>query len=408
MPDLSKLSPEEQLNEIKRIAVEIIPEEELLEKLRNSKKTGKPLIVKLGCDPSRPDLHIGHSVPLRQLRLFQDMGHTAVLVVGDFTAMIGDPSGKSKTRPQLTFEETRENGHTYMEQAYKILDPEKTVIRYNSEWLDKLSFSDVIKLSAKYTVARMLERDDFEKRYKNEEPISMHELMYPLAQGYDSVALESDVELGGTDQKFNLLVGRDLQRGYGQEHAQIIVTFPLLEGLDGVQKMSKSLDNYIGITDEPKDIFGKTMSIPDELIMKYFRLVTDVTEEEMVSMKEALDSGENPMKYKKRLGEAIVAMYYSEEEAKAARAEFESVFSKGNLPEDMPTAEYEKGTEIWIIDLLRENDLCKSGGEARRLVKQGAVKIDDEQMKDDSFNLKIDGEIIVKCGKRRFLKIVGV
>lgn len=402
------LSPEEQIEQIERLAVEIIPKDELLEKLKKAQKEKRPLKIKLGCDPSKPDLHIGHSVPLRQLRLFQDMGHTGILVVGDFTAMIGDPSGKNKTRPQLSYEETRINGETYMKQAYKILEPERTEIRYNSEWLGKLDFADVIKLSGKYTLARMLERDDFEKRYKNEEPISLHEMLYPLAQGYDSVALEADVELGGTDQKFNLLVGRELQRAYGQPDAQAIVTFPLLEGLDGVQKMSKSLDNYIGITDAPKDMFGKTMSIPDELIVKYFRLVTDIDKKQLDEIEKAIGSGENPMKYKKLLGEEIIKMYYDEAASKKARQSFENVFSKGNIPKDIPTAEIPAGEEVWIVNLLRDNDLVKSGGEARRLIKQGAVKIDNEQMKDDKANIKIEGEIILKVGKRRFLKIIAV
>ncbi len=275
---------EEQLRQIRRGVVEIIPEEELVQKLERSYRTGKPLIVKLGCDPSRPDLHLGHAVVLRKLRQFQDLGHQAVLIIGDFTAMIGDPTGRSKTRPALTLEETRANGRTYFEQAAKILDPERTIIRYNSEWLGRMTFRDVIELAAKYTVARMLERDDFEKRYKAGEPIGIHEFLYPLAQAMDSVEIQADVELGGTDQRFNLLVGRDIQQAYGQE-PQVCLLMPILEGTDGVEKMSKSLDNYIGITEPPEEMYGKVLSIPDHLIYRYFELATDIPTEELPAKK---------------------------------------------------------------------------------------------------------------------------
>jgi tyrosyl-tRNA synthetase len=395
----------EQLEILKHRAVETIPEDELVEKLKKSKSTGKPLKIKLGCDPSRPDLHIGHAVVLRKLRDFQDLGHEAILVIGDFTAMIGDPSGKSKTRPQLTFEETRENGRTYLDQASAILDPEKTRIVYNSEWLDRMKFSDVIKLASTYTVARMLERDDFEKRYTAEEPISVHEFLYPLAQAMDSVALEADVELGGTDQKFNLLVGREVQRAYGIE-PQVIMTMPLLEGTDGVQKMSKSLDNYVGFTDAPSDKFGKLMSIPDEMILKYLELAGFAPAEIVEKARAELDSGINPMMIKKQMARMVIEIYDSAEAATSAQEEFERVFSQGKTPEDIETAKYPLGAKIWIIDLLRENSLVESGGEARRMIKQGAVSIDGARIDDPEHIYEIAGECVIKVGKRRFIKIL--
>lgn len=396
----------EQLEILKNRAVETIPEVELTAKLKKSAETGKPLKIKLGCDPSRPDLHLGHAVVLRKLRDFQDLGHEAILVIGDFTAMIGDPSGKSKTRPQLTFEETRENGKTYWEQASAILDPEKTRIVYNSEWLDKMSFSEVIKLASSYTVARMLERDDFEKRYSAEEPISVHEFLYPLAQAMDSVALEADVELGGTDQKFNLLVGREVQRFYGLE-PQIIMTMPLIEGTDGVQKMSKSLDNYVGLTDPPSEKFGRLMSIPDDMILKYLELAAFAEPKEIQKAKEELKSGKiNPMDVKKRMARMVIAIYDSEDDAVAAQEEFERVFSQGKTPEDIDVAKYPAGTKIWIIELLRETGLVESGGEARRMIKQGAVSIDGDKITDMNLEYEINGESVIKVGKRRFIKVL--
>ncbi len=385
--------------------VETIPEQELASKLERSVSSGKPLKVKLGCDPSRPDLHIGHAVVLRKLRDFQDLGHEAILVIGDFTAMIGDPSGKSKTRPQLTFEETRENGQTYFEQASAILDPKKTRIVYNSDWLNKMTFSDVIKLAGTYTVARMLERDDFKKRYKSEEPISVHEFLYPLAQAMDSVALEADVELGGTDQKFNLLVGREVQRAYGQK-PQVIMTMPLLEGTDGVQKMSKSLDNYVAFTDPPAEKFGKLMSIPDDMILKYLELAAFASMEEIEKAKDKLESGTtNPMDIKKRMARMVIEIYHSSDDARAAQAEFERVFSKGKTPEDIDIAKYPSGTKIWIVDLLRENGLVDTGGEARRLIKQGAVSIDGDKITDMKLEYEINRGCVIKVGKRRFIKV---
>jgi len=399
------MKPEKQFEIIKKRTSEIIPEEDLLKKLKSSYTKKKPLIVKLGCDPSRPDLHIGHAVVLKKLRDFQDLGHLAVLVVGDFTAMIGDPSGRSETRPQLTFEETRENGRTYFEQARKILDPEKTRIVYNSEWLEKMDFSEVIKLAACHTVARMLERDDFEKRYNANEPIGIHEFLYPLAQAMDSVALSADVELGGTDQKFNLLVGRDIQREYGQE-PQIIITSPLLEGTDGVRKMSKSYDNYIAFTDSPEDMFGKVMSISDSMILKFFELAAFANDKKLNEVHEKLeDPSVNPMDIKKDLAGQIVTFYHSSDDAVRAREEFERVFSDGEIPEDTEIVEYPSGSEIWIVNLLRENGMVSSGGQARRLIKQGAVSIDGVKIIDIDLQYRIKHPAVVRVGKRRFLKI---
>ena len=402
--EMKKLSPEEQLEILRKNAVEIIPEEDLLEKLRISQQTGRPLRVKLGCDPSAPDLHIGHSVVLRKLRQFQELGHQAILVIGDFTAMIGDPSGKKKTRPALTFEETRKNAETYFRQAGKILDIDKLEIRYNSEWLGKMNFADVIKLASKFTVARMLERDDFEKRLREQIPISLHELLYPLAQAYDSVALEADVELGGTDQKFNLLVGRTIQTEYGQK-PQAIITLPLLEGTDGVQKMSKSLGNYIAFEDSPDEIFGKTMSIPDELIEKYFRLATDISDDEIEKISEKLkDPSTNPMELKKRLAWELVRIYHSSDAADNAKANFEKVFSHRELPDEMPTFEISESARL--IDILADASILPSRSEARRLIRQNAVRINGETITDENFIVIPEGEKIVKVGKRKFLKIL--
>jgi len=399
------MKAKKQFELLKRRAVEVIPEDEFLAKIQKSIKTGKPLKVKLGCDPSRPDLHIGHAVVLHKLREFQDLGHEAILVVGDFTAMIGDPSGKSKTRPQLTFEETRKNGETYFKQASKILDPDKTRIVYNSQWLGEMKFADVIRLAATYTVARMLERDDFSKRYAAEQPIGVHEFLYPLAQAMDSVALEADIELGGTDQKFNLLVGRDVQREYGIE-PQVIMTMPLLEGTDGERKMSKSYDNYVGLTQEPVEMFGRLMSVPDSMILKYYELAAFAEPELLSDVKSKLDSGDvNPMELKKDMALRVIGLYHGREAGEAAKAEFERVFSDRENPDDMPQAKYPAGSSVWIVDILRENGLVKSGGEARRLIRQGAVSIDGEKIDDDKLELNITSKIIIKVGKRRFLEI---
>ncbi len=398
-------SVKEQLQLIKKNTVEIIPEEELVKKLERSIKENKPLTVKLGCDPSRPDLHIGHSVVLQKLRDFQDLGHKVILIIGDFTAMIGDPSGKNKTRPSLSLEETRINGKSYFEQASKILLKDNLEIRYNSEWLDKMTFSDVIKLASHYTVARMLERDDFEKRLSKDEPISLHEILYPLSQAYDSVAIKSDIELGGTDQKFNLLVGRDIQYAYGQE-SQCIITMELLEGTDGVEKMSKSLNNAICFTDSPKDIFGKTMSIPDNLILKYFTLCTDLSKDELEKIKSELaDTNTNPRNLKVRLGYELVKKYYNEESAKYALNEFETIFVKKEIPDDIPEFTVNKG-EIKLVTLMKESEMASSSSEAIRLIKQGGVTIDGEKITDDKHLVNADNDFILKVGKRKFVKIV--
>ncbi|HSD64314.1 MAG TPA: tyrosine--tRNA ligase [Ignavibacteriaceae bacterium] len=395
----------EQMDVIRRGAFEIIPEEDLVKKLEKSIKENKPLNIKLGCDPSRPDLHIGHSVVLRKLAQFQELGHQAILIIGDFTGMIGDPSGRNVTRPALSLEETRANGETYFEQASKILHKEKTKIVYNSEWLGKMTFEDVIRLASKYTVARMLERDDFTKRYKNGEPISLHELLYPLAQAMDSVAIKSDVELGGTDQKFNLLVGRDIQREFGVD-PQVILTMPLLVGIDGVEKMSKSYNNYIGIADSPKDMFGKTLSIPDELIYPYFELSTDVPNKELSEIKQQLDEKKvNPRDLKRNLAKALIRMYYNKEAAEVAEKEFDKIFIQKEIPDDIPEFKIETGTEIGILDLILKVDFAPSKGEARRLVVQGGVSVDGDKVSDINAQIKIDKPKILKVGKRKFIKI---
>ncbi|HED07300.1 MAG TPA: tyrosine--tRNA ligase [Ignavibacteria bacterium] len=395
----------EQMDVIKRGASEIIPEDELVKKIEKSLETNSQLIIKLGCDPSRPDLHIGHSVVLRKLAQFQSLGHQAVLIIGDFTGMIGDPSGRNITRPSLTLEEARKNGQSYFEQASKILDKEKTKIVHNSDWLSKMSFEDVIRLASKYTVARMLERDDFTKRYKTGVPISMHELLYPLAQAMDSVAIKSDVELGGTDQKFNLLVGRDIQREHGLE-PQVILTMPLIVGTDGVEKMSKSYDNYIGISDSPKDIYGRTLSIPDSLIYNYFELATDVSKDELSEIKNKLEDGEtNPRNLKRQLARTFVRMYYDEQTAKNAEEEFDKIFIKKDVPDDIPEFNLSAFPEINIMDLIVKVEFAPSKGEARRLVMQGGVSIDGEKINDIKTSIKIKDGQILKVGKRKFAKL---
>lgn len=399
------LPVKEQLEIIKRGSSEIIPEEELVKKLEKSKNENKPLNIKLGCDPTRPDLHLGHSVVLRKLAQFQKLGHQAILIIGDFTAMIGDPSGRNATRPPLTFEEAQENAKSYWLQAKKILDPEKTKIVNNSDWLGKLSFQDVIKLASKYTVARMLERDDFTKRFHGSIPISMHELLYPLAQAMDSVAIKSDVELGGTDQKFNLLVGRDIQREYGVE-AQVILTMPLLVGTDGKEKMSKSYGNYIGIDDSPKDIYGKSLSIPDELIYAYFELGTDIPANELAEIKNKLsDSNTNPRDIKRTLARKFVEMYHSKEASLNAEAEFDKIFINKGIPDNVPELKLNI-SEIDIIDLIMKAEFAPSRGEARRLVTQGGVSIDGIKIDDLKTPIKIADGNVLKVGKRNFIKLI--
>ena len=397
---------EEQLRHIRRGAEEILPEDGLIEKLKKAEKTGKPLVVKLGCDPSRPDLHLGHAVVLRKLRQFQDLGHQAILIVGDFTAMIGDPSGKSKTRPALTLEETRENGRSYFEQATRILDPEKTTIRYNSEWLGEMSFRDVIGLAAKYTVARMMERDEFEKRYTAGEPISVHEFLYPLAQAQDSVAIQADIELGGTDQKFNLLVGREVQGRSGVE-PQVCLTMPILEGTDGVEKMSKSLDNYIGISEPPQEMYGKTLSIPDRLIYRYFELATDVPTDELPRLKAFAES--DPRNAKHDLAFRITGLYWGEEAAREARAHFERTVIRGEVPEEMEDfAPQTENGQIGLVQLIAQAGLAASNGEARRLIQGGGVQIDGEKITDVAHTVDVAAHapFVLRAGKRRYVRVV--
>ena len=391
---------------IKRGASEIIPEEELVKKLEISFKEKQPLNIKLGCDPSRPDLHIGHSVVLRKLAQFQSLGHRAILIVGDFTGMIGDPSGRNATRPALSLEQTRVNGESYFEQASKILNKEKTKIVYNSEWLGKMSFEDVIKLASKYTVARMIERDDFTKRFKAGEPISIHEFLYPLAQAMDSVAIKSDVELGGTDQKFNLLVGRDIQREHGQE-PQVILTMPLLVGTDGVEKMSKSYDNYIGISDSPKEMFGRTLSIPDNLIYTYFELASDVSSSDLKEIKKQLDDKNvNPRDIKRRLAKTFIKMYHKAEDAQKAEEEFDQIFVKKEVPDNIPELKIESNETINILDLILKAEFAPTRSEAKRLVIQGGVSIDGEKIEKFDAVISLKNNMVLKVGKRKFIKLI--
>ena len=397
------LSIDKQWELISRGAEEIIPEKELKQKLEQSIDKDTPLIVKLGCDPSRPDLHLGHGVVLRKLRHFQDLGHQAILVIGDFTAMIGDPSQRNKTRPQLTLEETKANAESYIEQAGQVLNIDSLKIVYNSTWLDAMHFSDVIRLSSHYTVARMLERDDFTKRYKAEIPISIHEFMYPLAQAMDSVELKADVELGGTDQKFNLLVGRDLQREYKQD-PQVIITLPLLEGTDGIEKMSKSYGNDIGLTDTPEDMYGKSMSISDEMIEKYFILAADANTKTVSKVKKQLsDSSQNPRDIKRELAREIVQLYHGQNAAKEAEQYFDRVIVNKDAPDEMDQVELSIDTQL--IEVVTNEGLTSSKGEARRLIKQGAIRVDNEKITDESHILLKGKEVIIKVGKRRFIQI---
>jgi len=394
----------EQMDLIRSGTIDIIPEEDLVQKLEKSIKTGKPIRAKLGCDPSKPDLHIGHAVVLRKLSHFQQLGHTPVLIVGDFTAMIGDPSGKNKTRPPLTIEETKINGQTYLEQATKILSPDTLEVRYNSEWLGKMTFTDVIALSAKYTVAQLLERDDFKKRYTSGTPISVHELLYPLAQAIDSVYVLSDIELGGTDQTFNLLVGREIQRAYNQE-PQCILTMPILEGTDGVEKMSKSLDNYIGLTDSPQDIFGKVMSIPDELITRYYRYGACASEKEIQIMEEELKTG-NPRDAKVKTAIEIVALYHSRDAADNAYQEFKNIFVNKDIPDEIEELTLEmNGSEQMLADVLVNSKMSPSKKEARRMIEQGAVQVEREKVEDAFAIIDFSQKKLVKYGKRKFLYI---
>ena len=393
----------EQMDLIRRGVEEILPEEDLEKKLERSLKNNEPLIAKLGCDPSRPDLHIGHGVVLRKLRHFQDLGHTSVLVIGDFTAMIGDPSGRNKTRPQLSLDEARKNAESYVDQAKVILDINTLRIKYNSDWLNKMNFNDVVKLSSSYTVARMLERDDFTKRFKAEIPISIHEFLYPLAQAQDSVELKADVELGGTDQKFNLLVGRDLQKDNGQD-PQCIITTPLLEGTDGIEKMSKSYGNDIGLQDSPEDMYGKTLSISDDMILKWFTLAADRDPSEVEAASKKLnDPSVNPMEVKRELARNVVQLFFDEETAEKAEVHFNTVVVGKGIPDEIPV--YELDSEDLIVNVIFSSGLLKSKGEARRMIKQGAVRLDDKKIDDIQASISPGDEQILKVGKRRFLKV---
>lgn len=396
----------EQMDIIRQNASEIIPEEELAKKIERSISTNKPLTIKLGCDPSRPDLHIGHAVVLRKMRDFQRLGHNLTLIVGDFTGMIGDPTGKSKTRPPLTIEETQKNGQSYFEQALKVLSEERLTMVFNSEWLSKMSFQEVIGLSAKFTVAQMLERDDFTKRYKSGEPISIHEFLYPLAQAMDSVAIKSDVELGGTDQKFNLLVGREIQRAYGVE-PQCILTMPILEGTDGVEKMSKSLDNYIGLIDSPREMFGRVMSIPDKMIVRYMKYGAWYNEQVLTDKENGLANGSiHPRNAKVETAMKIVEIYHGTEAAQAAFEEFERIFVKKDIPDEIEEMTLSISTPSPVVDIIVMAGIVTSKGEAKRLIQQGGLSIDNERISDFNAMIDISSRRLFKAGKRKFLYII--
>ncbi len=399
------LPVDDQLELISRGTEEVIPLNDLRKKLEKSISDNKPLTVKLGCDPSRPDLHIGHGVVLQKLRDFQDLGHQAVLVIGDFTAMIGDPSERNKTRPQLTLEEAKVNAKSYIEQSKVLLDVKRLKVIFNSTWLNKMNFEDVIKLSSKYTVARMIERDDFTKRFESETPISMHEFLYPLAQAMDSVEINADVELGGTDQKFNLLVGRDIQREYGQ-NPQSIITLPLLEGTDGVEKMSKSYDNYIALDDSPEDMYGKIMSINDSMILKYYKLAVFADRKKINEVKSLLkNDANNPRDIKRSLAKDLVKKYYSEKEADLAQSSFDQIFVKRDNPENMQIRKID--SDVGLLELITEEGLVASKGEGKRLLNQNAIKINGQVCNDINFVISSsEEEFVIKVGKRRFLKVI--
>ncbi|MEX1062214.1 MAG: tyrosine--tRNA ligase [Balneolaceae bacterium] len=394
-------SIDEQLTVIQRGTVEIVPEEELVQKLKQSEKSGSPLRVKLGCDPTRPDLHLGHSVILRKLRQFQDLGHHAILIIGDFTALIGDPSGQNKTRPSLTADEISENAESYLDQAGKILDLDKLEIVYNSEWLGGMNFGDVIRLSSKLTVARMIERDDFSRRYNNNEPISLHEFLYPLAQGKDSVHLKSDIELGGTDQKFNLLVGRHLQQQDGQE-PQVCLMMPLLVGTDGSKKMSKSYDNYIGVNEDPDDMYGKVLRIPDSLIYEWIELLTDIDVERLPEYKKK--AVEDPRNTKHELAHRVTAFYHGKPAADEARSHFEQTVINKEMPDNAAVLTFEAGSSYRLLDIISDAELTSSNGETKRLMKQGGVSLNGLKIRDKAFELTIESgdEYHLKVGKRNF------
>ena len=399
---------DEQISLLRKGTVDCVPEEELRRKLERSAKTGKPLRVKAGFDPTAPDIHLGHTVLIRKMRHFQQLGHTVIFLIGDFTGMIGDPTGRSATRPALTRQQIDENAETYKQQIFKLLDPERTEIRFNNEWFSDFGADDFVRLAGKATVAQILERDDFKKRFQTQAPIGMHELLYALAQGYDSVALEADVELGGTDQKLNLLMARQIQQAYGVKEPQLIMTTPLLEGLDGIQKMSKSLNNYIGITEPPRDMFGKVMSISDDLMWRYYELVTDVSLTEIADLKAAAQSGDrHPRDLKVELARRIVSDFYSQDDAEEANKEFDRMFREHQAPSDVPTVEKPAGS-IRLVKLLAVEGLAPSVSEAQRLVTQGGVRVNGERVSDVKFELGLQtgDEALIQVGSRKFLRIV--
>lgn len=394
---------EEELKIIKKGVEEIIPLDELVKKLEKAEKTGKPLRVKYGIDPTGFDVHIGHLVPIRKMRDFQDMGHTGVIIIGDFTAQIGDPTGRDESRPPLTKDQILANSAKYMEQLFTVLDPAKTEVRYQTEWFGEMGMSDVLKLMGKFTLAQFLAHDTFRNRYEQGLPLGMHEIMYPILQGYDSVAIHSDIELGATEQKFNILAGRDMQRFYGQEQ-QIAVLSPILMGTDGVNKMSKSMNNYIAVFDPPNEKFGKVMSIPDALIINYFNYATTLHPDEIAEIKRDLESGTNPMLLKKRLGREIVQLYHGAEASLAAQEAFEKLFSQKEIPDDMPEKLYSEA-KVKLMRILTESGLCETNSEAKRIIQQGGVSLDGEKITAFDAEIEIRDEMVVKCGKRKFLRI---
>jgi len=395
-----------QLDLISRGAVDLLPEGEFEERLKESIKENRPMRIKQGFDPTAPDIHLGHTVGIRKLKQFQDLGHQIVLIIGNYTALVGDPSGRSATRPQLKYDQVMKNAETYQAQFFFFFYRSKTEVHFNGEWFEKMSFNEVMELASKFTVARILERDDFENRFKSNSPISIHEFMYPLMQAYDSVVIKADVEIGATEQKFNLLTGREIQQDYGLK-PQLVLTIPVLVGLDGHNRMSKSLGNYIGIDEPPGEMFGKIMSIPDSLVYSYFELVTDVPSTRLTEIKKKLsDDSINPKSLKEELGEIIVRMYHSQETAVKARDEFERVFSKRELPEEIPEFDCKiYGDSIWIIKLLTDTKMASSNGEARRLIKGGGISIDGEKVTDENLELKLNDNMLLKVGKRRFLRL---
>jgi len=399
---------DEQIAYLTKGTIDCVPEDELRRKLERSARTGVPLRVKAGFDPTAPDIHLGHTVLIRKMRHFQQLGHTAIFLIGDFTGMIGDPSGKSVTRPPLTHEQIEENAETYKQQIFKLLDSEATEIRFNREWFGKFTADDFIKLSARATVAQLLERDDFKKRFQNQVPISVHEILYPLVQGYDSVGLKADIELGGTDQKFNLLMARQIQSSYGIAEPQLIMTTPLLEGLDGVQKMSKSLNNYIGITESPREMFGKIMSISDEMMWRYYELLTDMALSEVSALKEATARGErHPRDVKAELGRRIVADFHSRADAEEASNEFDRMFRERQAPSEIPTVERAAGP-VRLGKLIAAEGLAPSAAEAQRLIAQGSVRVDNERVSDMKYELPGEPgqEALLQVGKRKFLRVL--